>query len=235
MKIYLDGFCRVHNNITNDEYILLGKAVVQLSKDSESFGNSQRNRQYQHGVLLFSLTKQLPVVVPYSIFEDTYYTTDKEDSLVPVWDLIEDEKIVRIVQHEGSHIFGDWPDQETSYYKKWQKSLMIKAPFINKGEYIATDGTNLKVQLTSESQDITWGMNEPVITYATYEMSDDNKKTYYKVLSTPYKTFFNYRENTDNSTDELIPNFISLDYCAESAPLEVDPVDDSNPCLFYLE
>lgn len=153
---------KVRNNLTQKEYLLFGKALVQQSRDSASVRSIDSNKivpEYTHGVLLYSLDDHLPVVVPYSIFEDEDYS-ELTGHDIPVWEVVSAVDSFSVIQESLPALINT----EVLFHEEWAEKLRLKLPFICNAMYKKEDESSVgaeAVRLMYMDYDTSFGADDP--------------------------------------------------------------------------
>lgn len=179
---------KVKNNITQEEYLLWGKALVQRDATSGSnMGSELIPVEYLHGVLLYSLREHLPVVVPYSIFEEEYYSEDADQD-VPVWSILDDGQESIPISEE---LLSPLAEAEAQYHREWADNLRNVLPFHLNGVYKRADGLSDEesVQLLNLDYDTSFGTDDPIAMCAPL---DSNGEISYPPVLVPTREFIKY-------------------------------------------
>lgn len=160
---------KVRNNMTQEEYWLLGKALVQQDTYSGLSAEHRPLLEYTHGVLLYSIRDSLPIVVPYSLFEEEFLSEDT-DMEIPVWDILE---VQGDIESSVGKVLPILSEAEAVYHREWSEELRFGLPCLVNALYRKIVGNESSdeafVRLLNASYDTSFGTDDPKILYATLD------------------------------------------------------------------
>lgn len=130
----------IRNNVTGKSYLLLGAVAVQEDENCTTFSSDVAWPEYTHGVLLYCMSSQTLLAVPYHILQSEYYDEVK-DTDAPVWQIEpnpDNNQATPLQFLDWAHVQGTLEqsaDYEADCFRAWLNLGRWYTPLVPCGVY----------------------------------------------------------------------------------------------------